>query len=208
MDLLTTILTCSLYASDDALVRAIAEGPSGSNPYLVLDPVADAAEADPPPPPNGEAEATSRAEDLTAKGARPLLGLLELPAAWLDVFGRPLASAFDPCSNIAIGTAMLSEFDFECGGAMGAAARAERARGLERVNRRACVLRKYQAAIGSEDFATVVQLELSAQRAVPPSIEGAPILAPPTAPHWGSDQLLVEMPLAAALTAAGPTRMP
>ena len=29
MDLLTTILTCSLYASDDALVRAIAEGPSG-----------------------------------------------------------------------------------------------------------------------------------------------------------------------------------
>ena len=36
MDLLATILTCSLYASDDALVRAIAEGPSGKNPYFIL----------------------------------------------------------------------------------------------------------------------------------------------------------------------------
>ncbi len=80
MDVLTTILTCSLYASDDALVRAIAEGPSGSNPYLVLDPMADSAEADPAPSPKGEAEATARAKGLVAQGGRPLLGLLELPA--------------------------------------------------------------------------------------------------------------------------------
>src|ERR1019366_1608283 len=62
-DLLTAILTCSLYASHDAVVRAIAEGPSRKNPYLVLDPVADSAEADPPPPPKGEAEATARAKE-------------------------------------------------------------------------------------------------------------------------------------------------
>jgi hypothetical protein len=200
MDLLTTILTCSLYASDDALVRAIAEGPSGKNPYLVLNPVTDSAEGDPPPAPKGEAEATARAKGLVAKGGRPLLGLLELPPAWLDVFGRPLASAFDPCTNIAIGTAMLSEFDFECRGARRAPPRDERARLLERVNRRTCVLHKYASAIGSEDFAEVIQLELSVQRALTPSTENAPILAPVSAPHWGSDQLLVPMqpPLAAA----------
>jgi hypothetical protein len=203
MDLLTTILTCSLYASDDAMVRAIAEGPSGNNPYLVLDPVADSAEAGVPPSPKSEAEATARAKGLMAQGGRPLLGLLELPPAWLDLFGRPLSSAFDPCTNIAIGSAMLSEFDHECGA---------RSRGqaplLERVNRRACVLRRYESAIGSDDFEGVILLELSVQRPLTPSIEDAPIFSPVAAPHWGSDQLLVQMPLARAPTPTGPALMP
>ena len=205
MDVLATILTCSLYASDDAVVRAIAEGPSGGNPYLVLDPVADSAEAAAPPSPKSVAEAAARAQGLIARGGRPLLGLLELLPAWLDLFGRPLASGFDPCVNIAIGTAMLSEFDHQC-------AASARSRGqaplLERVNRRACVLRRYESAIGSDDFEEVIQLELSVQRPRAPSIEDAPILSPVAAPHWGSDQLLVQMPLARAPTAAGPALMP
>ena len=131
MDLLTTILTCSLYASDDAVVRAIAEGPSGSNPYLVTGPVADSAEAGASPLPKNETEATARAKGLIAQGGRPLLGLLELLPAWLDLFGRPLSSAFDPCTNIAIGSAMLSEFDHEC--AVSARSRGQ-APLLERVN--------------------------------------------------------------------------
>ncbi|MGH7438740.1 MAG: hypothetical protein ACRENE_23885, partial [Polyangiaceae bacterium] len=134
MDLLTTILTCSLYASDDALVRAIAEGPAGGNPYVVVNPVSDPAGVDPPPPPTGAKEALSRAQDLIGGRARPLLGLLQLPPAWLDAFGQPLASAFDPCTNVAVGTAMLSQFDYEC-----ADRRAERhSPALERTNRRAC----------------------------------------------------------------------
>jgi hypothetical protein len=205
MDLLTTILTCSLYASDDALVRAIAEGPSGSDPYLVMDPVADAAQASAPAPARSETEATARARDLTAKGGRPLLGLLELPPAWLDLFGQPLARAFDPCTNIAIGSAMLSGFDFECAGA---SPRDQRPRGLERVNRRTCVLRKYEAALGADDFATVIELELSAQPSQAPSIEGAPIFAAVTAPHWGSDQLLVLMPLAPTPAAVRASHLP
>ncbi len=205
MDLLTTIFTCSLYASDDAMVRAIAEGPSGNNPYLVLDPVADAAEAGVPPSPKSEAEATARAKGLMAQGGRPLLGLLELPPTWLDLFGRPLPSVFDPGTNIAIGLAMLSEFDHEC--AVGARSRGQ-APLLERVNRRACVLRRYESAIGSDDFEGVILLELSVQRPLTPSIEDAPILSPARAPHWGSDQLLVQMPFAAAPTAAGPALMP
>ena len=194
MDLLTTILACSLYASDDALVRAIAEGPSGKNPYLVVDATIDPTQVDPPPAPKTAAEARARAEDLSAKGGRPLLGLLQLPPAWLGVFGRDLASAFDPCTNDAVGTAMLSEFDFECGGNAGAAQR--RAYALERTNRRACVLRKYEAATGSVDFEGATLLELSFQRPMKAEIEAAPIFASESTRSWGPDQLLVHLPVA------------
>ncbi len=103
---------------------------------------------------------------------------------------------------------MLSEFDYECARASGATPRQEPARGLERVHRRACVLRKYEAALGSSDFALTIQLELSAQRPAAPSIEDAPIVAPLASLHWGSDELLVPMPLSAAPAASGQARMP
>ena len=206
MDLLTTILACSLYASDDALVRAIAEGPSGKNPYLVLDAAVDPTQVDPPPAPKTEVQAMERARDLLGKGGRPLLGLLELPPAWLDVFGRDLASAFDPCTNIAVGTAMLSEFDFECGG--NAATGQGRSSALERTNRRACVLRKYEAATGLVDFEGAVLLELSFQRPMKAEIEAAPIFAPESARIWGPDQLLVRMPLAIVPPSPAPASVP
>lgn len=192
-----TILACSLYASDDALVRAIAEGPSGKNPYVVIDAAVDPTQVDPPTAPKTETEAIARARDLLAKGGRPLLGLLELPPAWLDVFGRDLPSAFDPCTNIAVGTAMLSEFDFECGGGVAATGQGH-ASALERTNRRACVLRKYEAATGSVDFEGATLLELSFQRPMKAEIEAAPIFAPESTRSWGPDQLLVRMPLAIA----------
>ena len=203
MDLLATILTCSLYASDDALVRAIAEGPSGSNPYLVVNTADGPAPTDPVPAPKSEREAIARVAELRTEGARLLLGLLEIPPSWLDAFGRPLASAFDPCINVAIGTAMLSEFDAQC--ASRVPARDERSRRLERTNRRVCVLRRYEDAIGSVDFADAIGLELSVQRPRAASIEDAPIFAPPRVRDWGPDQLLVLLPgIAAPLAAALP----
>ena len=203
MDLLATILTCSLYASDDALVRAIAEGPSGSNPYLVVNTADGPAPTDPVPAPKSEREAIARVAELRTEGARLLLGLLEIPPSWLDAFGRPLPSAFDPCINVAIGTAMLSEFDAQC--ASRVPARDERSRRLERTNRRVCVLRRYEDAIGSVDFADAIGLELSVQRPRAASIEDAPIFAPPRVRDWGPDQLLVLLPgIAAPLAAALP----
>jgi hypothetical protein len=190
MDLLTTILTCSLYASDDAVVRAIAEGPSDRNPYFVVN--AAVVETEPPAPPKTEKEATLRSAELVAQGGKPLLGLLEVPPLWLSTFGRPLASAFDPCLNVAIGTAMLSEFDEQCAGR--APIPTERARMLERTNRRVCVLRKYEAAIGAVDFADAILLELSVQRPATASIEDAPIFALPNPRSWGPDRLLVPLP--------------
>jgi hypothetical protein len=203
MDLLATILTCSLYASDDALVRAIAEGPSGKNPYFVLNTAVDPEGSTPA---QSEAEATARSAALVAQGGRPVLGLLELPPAWLGAFGRPLASAFDPCTNIAIGTAMLSEFDAAC--ASKVPPQGPWAQMLERTNRRACVLHRYEAAIGVVDFADAIELELSVQQPATASIEDAPIFARPSARTWGPDKLLVSLTVAAAPPPPRPASLP
>ncbi|MGH7434786.1 MAG: hypothetical protein ACRENE_03855 [Polyangiaceae bacterium] len=200
MDLLATILTCSLYASDDAVVRAIAEGPSDKNPYFLVNTAAPAEGA--ALPPTTEKEALARSRELIAQGGRPLLGLLEVPPSWLSAFGQPLASAFDPCTNVAIGTAMLSEFDAEC--ASKVASRTERARMLERTNRRVCVLRKYEAAIDVADFADAILLELSVQQPASASIEDAPIFVPASARVWGPDRVLVRLPVALAPPAPRP----
>jgi hypothetical protein len=120
MDVLTTILTCSLYLADDNLVRAIAESTSQSNPYFVIDTSVDMTQVDPPPPPKSASEALARTTDILSKGGRPLLGLLQVPPAWMGAFGRELSDAFDPCTNIAVGTAMLSQFDSECSSRRGA----------------------------------------------------------------------------------------
>ncbi len=194
MDLLTTILTCSLYFADDDLVRAIAESTSQSNPDFVLDASVDWTEVDPPPMPTTAAEAEARAAHILSKGGRPLLGLLEVPPAWLSGFGRDLPSAFDPCTNLAVGTAMLSEFDARC------AARephktAPRGAGKAPIGhsatRRRCVLRAYEDAIGSPDFAQTILLELRAQRALQPPVEASPIFAPALERHWGPNQLFI-----------------
>jgi hypothetical protein len=204
MDVLTTILTCSLYASDDALVRAIAEGPGMGNTYLVVNVTGEATPADAPPPPKSEKEAVARAQGLIGEHGRPLLGLLQLPPAWLDAFGQPLGGAFDPCTNIAIGTAMLSQFDWECAPVRAPASGSRPQAALERTNRRACVLRKYEAALGAADFAEAVQLELSAQSPLAAHITDAPIFAPVPARHWGPDQLLVHLVATSAATAPPP----
>ena len=107
MDVLTTILTCSLYIGDDSLVRAVAESTPDKNPYFVVDASIDLTQVDPPPPPKTSAEALARATDILAKGGRPVLGLMQVPPVWLSAFGHELPDAFDPCVNIAVGTAML-----------------------------------------------------------------------------------------------------
>jgi hypothetical protein len=70
------------------------------------------------------------------------------------------------------------------------------------------VLRRYEAAIGSVDFADAIFLELSVQRPRAAPIEDAPIFAPAPARDWGPDQLLVPLPLAAAPRAAAPATLP
>lgn len=193
MDLLTTILACSVYLGGDDVVRAIAQATPAGNPYFVVDAALDLTQVDPPAPPTSAADATKRAEDLARKGGRPLLGLLELPPSWLEAFGRSLAQAFDACTNIAIGSSMLSAFDDECAHAAVArpgAGRSTAPRAHARPDaHRSCVLSKYEAAIGSPDFARTVALELRYERAAAPSLAEAPIFAPAGPAGWG--QILV-----------------
>jgi hypothetical protein len=185
-------------------VRAIAEGPSASDPLRVVSAAAEVAAVDLRPPPGSAKEAVSRAREVLGERGRPLLGLLQLPPAWLEAFGQPLESAFDPCTNIALGTAMLSQFDWECAPARAPSSGSRAQAALERTNRRACVLRKYEAALGAADFAEAVQLELSAQSPLAAHITDAPIFAPVPAPHWGPDQLLVHLVATSAATAPPP----
>ena len=196
MDVLTTILTCSLYLADDDLVRAIATSTSESNPYFVIDTSVDWTQVDPPSTPKSTAEAVARVSDILSKGGRPLLGLLEVPPRWMSAFGQGLGAAFDPCTNVAVGTAMLSEFDFECSSESTKKTARSRApalgqSGARSAAHRRCVLGKYEAAIGSPDFAMTTTLELRSQRTEHPSVEASPIFAPAHEPRWGPDELFV-----------------
>jgi len=194
MDVLTTILTCSLYIGDDSLVRAIAESTPDKNPYFVVDASIDLTQVDPPPPPKTAAEALTRAQGILAGGGRPILGLMQITPVWLSAFGRQLPDAFDPCVNIAVGTAMLSEFDAQCARAVPKSAlqSAHRAAADARLAvRRACVLGKYERAIGFPDFALVTTLELHVQRPPPPPALDAPILVLAAVQGSRPDSLLV-----------------
>ncbi len=192
MDVLSAILACSLYASDDDLVRAIAESNSQSNPDFVTDAAIDTTQIDPPLPAKTTDAAVAEAHGILASGGRLILGLMQLTPTWLDAFGRELKDAFDPCTNIAIGTAMLSEFDYACArDGASPRARTKPVSPSGRDARRQCVLGQYGEAIGLSDFVTVTRLELRYQRPKPPAVEGAPIFAAPSARAWGPDQLLV-----------------
>jgi hypothetical protein len=213
MDVLTTILSCSLYLADDDLVRAIVQSTSESDPDFVFDASIDRIEVDPLPIPKTAAEALARTQAIVARGGRPLLGLMQVPPLWLSAFGRDLVDAFNPCTNIAVGTAMLSQFDFECASEKARAAQAPRRTMPPPVEPQAsghraptafsalvrepsavlrhCVLAKYEEGIGQPEFATVTTLELRHQRPTVSTVLDAPILVPAAQVRPGADSLLV-----------------
>jgi hypothetical protein len=123
---------------------------------------------------------------------------MQIPPEWTAMFGRELADAFTPCVNISIGSAMLSEFDYECSVEAVAASSPTRAhprRTAGDSTRQACVTRKYGEAIRMRDFETVTKLELRFQRpagAVVP--DDAPILVSVPSPRaWGSNCIFVSL---------------
>jgi len=197
MDVLTALLACSLYPADDALVRAIAESNSDSNPYFVYDPTLDPAEGERQADPHSLASALEREAEVTAKGARPLLGLFEILPAWVTAFGRDPTDAFDACTNTAIGTAWLSTFESECARAAHAPRSARAA-----IDERPCVLRRYAEALRMPDLVMVVTLELRAQRPAPLAVFDAPIFAPAGVRPWGPDRVFA--PLTSLVTPEAP----
>lgn len=188
MDLLATLLSCSIYFDDD-LVRAIAQSTSHANQYFVTDVGIEMTALDPPEP-HTLVGAMARTEEIIAKGGRPVLGLMQLTPTWIDSFGRTNRDAFDACTNIAIGTAMLSQFDYECGLSNATATP------LADRQRRACVIQRYADAIGVPEFVTVTNLELRFQRPAPfaDHVLDTPILfVAATESGGGADRIFVQV---------------
>jgi hypothetical protein len=199
MDLLSTLLVCNLYGTDPTLVRAITAN-SHANPHFVLDASADVDIDAVPAEPKTTAEALARVQEITAHGGKPLLGLLQIPPAWLALYGRELPDAFDPCVNVAIGSAMLSTFDYECAHDKKrphpGPSPADHPRPTLHVisARRLCVIRRYGEAIGEADFEELTTLELnspSPTRGLLPDPTDAPIFPSQPPRTWGPDCLLV-----------------
>lgn len=158
MDLLSAIATCSLH-DDITLVIAMVMAFSQGSPYAIQNaaqpepavqytseedplrlPVAEPVKA-----PRSRAEAEAKLRGMTADGGLPVLGLLPVPAAWAAMFGRKPTELFNPCINLSIATARLSEFEYNCGKAG-----------------RTCVLREYAKAAELEYLEQDVLDELGA----------------------------------------------
>jgi hypothetical protein len=216
MDLLSILLACNLYTADEPLVRAIAQSNSHSNAFSVTDPSMDYRQVDVAPEPKTLEAALARLADVTSKGGKPLLGLMQVPPSWMKMFGREPKDAFDACINVSIGTAMLSALDHECAAATGPR--------LEPVGRRsrrlpvmvvlppdrACVVRKYGQAIGMPDFELLITLELGGQRPTPRAAAptDAPIIFPePNERTWGPDCIFVPFAIDERLSWGEPRRL-
>jgi hypothetical protein len=162
MDLLSILLACNLYTADEPLVRAIAQSNSHSNTFSVVDPTMDYRDVNVPAEPKTLDAALARLEEVTSKGGKPLLGLMQLPPTWMRMFGREPKDAFDACINVSIGTAMLSALAHECATEKGPRVTpvARRSRRLPVMvvlpPERACVVRKYGQAIGMPDFELLI----------------------------------------------------
>jgi hypothetical protein len=109
VDVLALILACSLHP-DDVLVRTLVDVQSQGNVYFV----GDLATLKTHDNLTSAADALRAAEDIASHGGRPAVGLLGIPVDWAARFGRSPRDLFDACTNIAIGTAMFSEFDAAC----------------------------------------------------------------------------------------------
>jgi hypothetical protein len=188
MDVLAAILMCSLH-DDEPIVRAIVDN-AQANPFAVLTPDRDA--STPSPPASTYEAAVAQLRDATAHGLRPLLGLMQVPPEWAELFGRAPEDLFDPCVNVSIGTAMLSAFDYEC--------RRAKTRAPPTAlspPRRTCVARRYALAVRMPDLEAVVALELRSHAVDPVEPANAPIFPLRGLERtWGADCLLVS-PLAA-----------
>jgi hypothetical protein len=140
MDLATLLLSCSLHA-DDALLTAVAYAHSRGNPYVVTNVRLDVliAQDEPPLAPTSLAAARASMTRILEAGGEPIVGLLPARLAWADQYGKTTSDLLDPCANIAVTSAKISEFDYAC---RRMAARSSAA------PRRACTLDRYGASVG------------------------------------------------------------
>jgi len=148
------VFSCSVHP-DDSLINALVAVQSGGNTFFVGDSHALTMRDDF----TSAAAALEHAERVRLAGGRPALGLLGLPMEWAEKLGYASVDLFDACKNIAIGSTFFAEFDHAC-------VRRDSGPGRRRAHapafapRRACVLRRFAAALGAQPVVTEVLAHL------------------------------------------------
>jgi hypothetical protein len=103
MDILMLILTCSLF-HDDALVRSIIWVQSDNHVYYV----GTQNGALPPQYLETYPDAEKALVNIHKLGGKALIGLMGLPEDIATEYGLKPEDLFDPCTNIKVGTSILS----------------------------------------------------------------------------------------------------
>jgi hypothetical protein len=161
MDILTIVLACSLHFDDD-LVVALVHKVSSDNPLLVGDLVS----LETHDHLTTIAEAKAVIQDILRQGGRPAVGLLGIPVTWAARYGRSPDELFDACTNIAVGSAALSEYASQCSPrhrpGTSKEVRHPSRRALDRQRR--CILRRLGDDLGASGFVEAVLPEISSAR--------------------------------------------
>jgi hypothetical protein len=180
MDVLTLVLACSVFP-DDALVRAMVDLASRGNPHFVGD-TTTLATFDQT---NSSADADRIVQELERQGGRPVVGLLAVPPAWAQRYGRARAELYDACVNLWVGTAVLAGHYEACVAAhaakMTATAPGKSRDGQRRIAPpeaiRLCALRRYGTDIGVDGYAEAVMRLMPEQRLLFTPARLAPVRA-------------------------------
>jgi len=179
MDILALILACSIHP-DDAFTRVLVDVQSGGNVYFVGD-LATLKTVDNL---SGAAEGLRVVDELRRNGGRPAVGLLGVPIEWAARFGHQPKDLFDACTNLAVGSAMLSEYQDECTARPRRPGRPHRASIRQTeisrpplASQRSCVLAKFARGLGLKSAPEEV-LRLLEQRGTPPVVDSPPAQSP------------------------------
>jgi hypothetical protein len=154
VDLLTIILACSLHP-DDQLVEAFIRKVTDANRLFLGDFESLVTHDDLKSP----EQVLELAASISEKGGRPALGLMAIPPSWAARFNRTPADLLDACTNVSIGTAMMSSFAAACAPRGDRRIRhnrhdahARRALAAERF----CILESLDRAIGVKGFTNII----------------------------------------------------
>lgn len=166
MDILAIILACSLHP-DDALVRTLVDVQSGDTVLFVGDlstlTMNDGLRT--------TADALRFVDQVRRRGGRPAVGLLGIPLDWASRYGLQDVDLFDACTNIAVGTAALSEYYDRCTGQPLRRSKVSTAgprgrslsRGLRRTSR-ACVIARFATDLGVKGAPATILKALASSR--------------------------------------------